>query len=297
MSLKLAAIDIGSNAARMQITNVLHHGASVAFKKVEYVRFPLRLGHDVFTIRQIGPEREDMLFKLLHAFKLLMELHEVTEYFACATSAMREAHNGPEVAGRIYEQLGIKIHVIDGNREAELTNRAILPALGGGSYIHIDVGGGSTELNLYRNQQKIAAKSFKIGSVRQLEHTESPKTWQKMHDWIESQLPAIGSPVTAIGTGGNINKLYELASKQLDKTVTHEEIARVQAYIGSFSLEDRINQLQLNPDRADVIVPAAEIYLSAMKWAGAHEIFVPDVGLKDGIIQMLYEKHRARSAN
>jgi exopolyphosphatase / guanosine-5'-triphosphate,3'-diphosphate pyrophosphatase len=290
--LKLAAIDIGSNAARLQITKVLHDGMQVYFKKVEYVRFPLRLGHDVFTIRVIGPEREDKLIKLLHSFKLLMELHEVKDYFVCATSAMREADNSAEITSRVHAKLGMRIHVIEGSREAELTNRAIVSYLATDKdYIHIDVGGGSTELNLYKNKVKVAAKSFKIGSVRHLEHSESPLTWRKMKEWIEDHIQGMQMPLTAIGTGGNISKIFEMAVKKTDTSITRTEAARIQSYIAGFSLEERINHLQLNPDRADVIVPATDIYLSAMKWAHAEEIIVPDVGLKDGIIQMLYEKH------
>lgn len=296
--MKLAAIDIGSNAARLQITKVLHDGMQVNLKKLEYVRFPLRLGHDVFTIKKISAEREEKLLKLLHSFKLLMELHEVSDYFICATSAMREADNSAEVTSRVHAKLGMRIHVIEGSREAELTNRAIVSYLAPDKdYIHIDVGGGSTELNLYKNKVKTAAKSFKIGSVRHLEHNESPLTWRKMKEWIEDHIKGMQFPLTAIGTGGNISKIAEMAVKKTDLTVSRAEVARVQAFIAGFSLEERINHLQLNPDRADVIVPATDIYLSAMKWAHAEEIIVPDVGLKDGIIQMLFEKHNKPKGN
>jgi exopolyphosphatase/guanosine-5'-triphosphate,3'-diphosphate pyrophosphatase len=290
--LKLAAIDIGSNAARLQITNILHDKQQIHFKKVEYVRFPLRLGHDVFTVKKISPEREEKLVKLLHSFKLLMELHEVKDYYICATSAMRESTNCSEVTTHVHTQLGMKIHVIDGSKEAELTNKAIIIYLEPDkNYIHIDVGGGSTELNLYINKEKVAAKSFKLGSVRHLEHNESPVTWRKMKEWIEDHIQSIQLPLMAVGTGGNINKIYEMSNKQAGHSITREEVVRVQNYIAGYTLEERINHLQLNPDRADVIVPATDIYLSAMKWAKATDIIVPDVGLKDGIIQMLYEKH------
>jgi exopolyphosphatase/guanosine-5'-triphosphate,3'-diphosphate pyrophosphatase len=291
--LKIAAIDIGSNAARLQITNILHDEQQVHFKKVEYVRFPLRLGHDVFTVKKISPEREEKLVKLMHSFKLLMELHEVKDYYICATSAMREASNCPEITAHVQAQLGMKIHVIDGSKEAELTNKAIISYLSPDkNYIHIDVGGGSTELNLYINKEKVAAKSFKLGSVRHLEHSESPVTWRKMKDWIEDHVQSIHTPLIGIGTGGNIGKIFEMAQKNPGaNSITREEVVRVQTYIAGYTLEERINHLQLNPDRADVIVPATDIYLSAMKWAKATEIIVPDVGLKDGIIQMLYEKH------
>ncbi|MDO1448793.1 phosphatase [Rhodocytophaga aerolata] len=290
--MKLAAIDIGSNAARLQITNVLHDGPDVHFKKVEYVRFPLRLGHDVFTIKRISPEREEKLVKLLHSFKLLMELHEVKDYYICATSAMRESANCSEVSAHVQSRLGMKIHVIDGSKEAELTNKAIITYLSPDkNYIHIDVGGGSTELNLYINKEKVAAKSFKLGSVRHLEHSESPVTWRKMKEWIEDHVLSVQGTIIAVGTGGNISKIYDMAERKEGNAIPREEVVRVQTYIAGYTLEERINHLQLNPDRADVIVPATDIYLSAMKWAKATEIIVPDVGLKDGIIQMLFEKH------
>jgi exopolyphosphatase/guanosine-5'-triphosphate,3'-diphosphate pyrophosphatase len=187
----------------------------------------------------------------------------------------------------------MKIHVIDGNKEAELTNKAIVNYLDfDKNYIHIDVGGGSTELNLYINKEKVAAKSFKLGSVRHLEHSESPVTWRKMKEWIEDHTKPIQPPILAIGTGGNITKIFEMAKNKAGNSIFREEVIRVQTYIAGYSLEERINHLQLNPDRADVIVPATDIYLSAMKWAKASQIIVPDVGLKDGIIQMLYEKHK-----
>lgn len=289
--LKLAAIDIGSNAARLQISKVLEYDNTVSFKKVEYVRFPLRLGHDVFTTKKIGPESEDRFLKLLHCYKLLMELHEVKDYMICATSAMREAKNSAEIVARAQETLGMKIQVIDGNKEAELINKVVVQALDEKNYLHIDVGGGSTELNIYVNKQKIASHSFRIGSVRNLEHTDSPLSWKKMREWIEEHIKSCKQPIIAVGTGGNINKVYDLVVNKEPNLITITDIEHVQQYVESFSLEDRINKLRLNPDRADVIVPASQIYLSVMQWAGCEDILVPDVGLKDGVIELLYEKH------
>ncbi|MES2733178.1 MAG: phosphatase [Bacteroidota bacterium] len=288
--MKLAAIDIGSNAARLQISSVLEYAGHVSFKKVEYVRFALRLGHDVFTIQQISPESEARFIKLLHCFKLLIELHEVEDYLICATSAMREAKNSAAIVDKVWQTLGMKIQVIDGKKEAEIISRVVRQALQDDrAHLHIDVGGGSTEINLYANYQKVASRSFKIGSVRQLEQTESPAEWKKMKQWLQEHVPQDDRPPLAMGTGGNISKIYEMANPQ-SATIFWEDIERVKAYIASLSLEDRINKLQLNPDRADVIVPAAEIYLSAMRWANASEMLVPNLGLKDGIIELLYEK-------
>lgn len=287
--MKIAAIDIGSNAARLQISNVLHNGGVTSFKKVEYVRFPLRLGHDVFSFGALTEESEARTTKLMQVYKLLMELHEVEAYMACATSAMRESENGPEVADRILASTGIKIHIIDGKREAELINNVVVQALDNRQFLHIDVGGGSTELNLYQDREKINSRSFKIGSVRLLEGKESKGAWRSMHEWIEENVDR-SQEVIAVGTGGNISKLFNLASKQSELSTTIDEIERIKEYIAQYSLEDRINKLRLNPDRADVILPAAEIYLSAMRWADATEIIVPDLGLKDGLIQLAYQQ-------
>lgn len=287
--MKIAAIDIGSNAARLQISSVLHDGDFTSFKKVEYVRFPLRLGHDVFNFGNITPESEARTIKLMECYRLLMELHEVEGYMACATSAMRESANGDEIVERIAQSTGIKIHVIDGAREAQLINNVVVQALEDGQYLHIDVGGGSTELNLYFNRQKIASKSFKIGSVRLLEGKESKGAWQKMEKWIEENIDSM-EPIVAVGTGGNISKLFNLVSKTSENSTSLAELQRMRDYIASFSQEERVHKLRLNADRADVIVPASDIYISVMKWVGADKILVPDLGLKDGIIQLVYEK-------
>ncbi|WP_019988848.1 Ppx/GppA phosphatase family protein [Rudanella lutea] len=287
--MKIAAIDIGSNAARLQISTVLHNDGIVSFKKVEYVRFPLRLGHDVFTFGELTPDSEERTTKLMQVYKLLMELHEVEHYMACATSAMRESSNGPEIAERIRRDTGIHIHIIDGQQEAELINNVVVQALDERQFLHIDVGGGSTELNLYQNRRKLNSRSFKIGSVRLLEGKETKGAWGKIQTWIDDNVDR-SREVIAVGTGGNISKIFNLVSKTSDTTTTLADIERMKDYIAGFSLEDRINKLRLNADRADVIVPASEIYISVMKWAGAQEIIVPDLGLKDGILQLVYEQ-------
>lgn len=294
--MKIAAIDIGSNAARLQITNVLHDEGQTIFKKVEYVRFPLRLGMDVFNQGIIGAEGEVRLFKMLHAFKLLMELHEVQDYLICATSAMREASNNQEIVTRIQGILDMKINIIDGAKEAELINNVVVASLKSDqNYLHIDVGGGSTELNIYVERVKVASRSFKIGSVRLLEGKEMKGDWEKMRKWIADYIDPQRAGIVAVGTGGNINKLFNISNEKLsENSFDIHELERIRQYVASFSLTDRINKLKLNADRADVIVPASEIYLSAMRWAGAKEMIVPDLGLKDGIIQMVYERYQAR---
>lgn len=294
--MKFAAIDIGSNAARLQISSVLENDGMMSFKRVEYVRFALRLGHDVFSHGTISPESEVRVFKLLHAYKLLMDLHEVQDYSICATSAMREAANSAELVTRIHKILDMKIQLIDGSREAELINDVVVQSLHPKkNYLHIDVGGGSTELNIYRNREKLASKSFKIGSVRLLEGTEKEGDWEKMRNWITTQKQLIPGEMEAIGTGGNIAKLFNLSKPAAEeKSMTFDTLFEMAAYVGSFSFEDRVNKLRLNTDRADVIVPAASIYLTAMELGGCKSILVPDLGLKDGILQMLYDRYLNR---
>ncbi|MDE2392594.1 MAG: phosphatase [Cytophagales bacterium] len=294
--MKFAAIDIGSNAARLQISSVLENDGVISFKRIEYVRFALRLGHDVFSDGAISPESEVRIFKLLHAYKLLMDLHEVKDYAICATSAMREASNSAEIITRIHKILDMKIQLIDGSREAELINDVVVQSLHPKkNYLHIDVGGGSTELNIYRHREKLASKSFKIGSVRLLEGTEKEGDWEKMRNWISQQKELISGDIEAIGTGGNIAKLFNLSKPAAEeKSMTFDALFEMAAYVGSFSFEDRVNKLRLNTDRADVIVPAASIYLTAMELGGCKSILVPDLGLKDGILQMLYDRYLNR---
>jgi exopolyphosphatase/guanosine-5'-triphosphate,3'-diphosphate pyrophosphatase len=294
--MKFAAIDIGSNAARLQISSVLEDEGVISFKRIEYVRFALRLGHDVFIDGSISPESEVRIFKLLQAYKLLMELHEVQDYSICATSAMREAVNAAEIITRINKILEMKINVIDGAREAELINDVVVQSLHPHkNYLHIDVGGGSTELNIYQNRKKLASKSFKIGSVRLLEGKEKESDWEKMKQWISLQIESIEGTIYAVGTGGNISKLYNISSDVNEtKTMTIHELKKVADYVGSFTFEERVHKLRLNTDRADVIVPASSIYLAAMECAGCPSIFVPDLGLKDGILQMLYDRYKVR---
>jgi exopolyphosphatase/guanosine-5'-triphosphate,3'-diphosphate pyrophosphatase len=294
--MKFAAIDIGSNAARLQISSVLENDGVISFKRIEYVRFALRLGHDVFSDGSISPESEVRIFKLLHAYKLLMDLHEVKDYAICATSAMREASNSAEIITRIHKILDMKIQIIDGSREAVLINDVVVQSLHPKkNYLHIDVGGGSTELNIYRHREILASKSFKIGSVRLLEGTEKEGDWEKMKNWISQQKELISGDIEAIGTGGNIAKLFNLSKPAAEeKSMTFDALFEMAAYVGSFSFEDRVNKLRLNTDRADVIVPAASIYLTAMELGGCQTILVPDLGLKDGILQMLYDRYLNR---
>lgn len=295
--MKLAAIDIGSNAIRFQVSTVLENSEGVLFKKLEYVRFPLRLGHDVFTSGRISAQSQAKFKKLMKAYKLLLELYEVKDYMFCATSAMREAENGQQLADEVHNEFGITIEIIDGDREAELVNRAIHSFLTDKTYLHIDVGGGSTELNLYTGGKKIKTRSFKIGSVRVLEQNDSPLVWQEMEQWIKGEVKKEYGKVTAVGTGGNISKIFELARLRPGKTMSLNRVRELRNMIAGFDLEQRIYKLQMNPDRADVIIPAADIYTRVMEWAHASSILVPDVGLKDGMMLLMLEKQRSSIVN
>ena len=289
--MKLAAIDIGSNAIRFQVSSVLDRGPRILFKKLEYIRFPLRLGHDVFGTNRISQGSMEKFKKLMKAYKLLIELYEVDDFMFCATSAMRESENGEQLVREVHEELGLTIQIIDGKQEAQLINKAIQSYLTDKTYLHIDVGGGSTELNVYAHGHKVKTRSFKIGSVRVLEHHDSPIMWSDMEKWIKDNVKAEFGPVTAVGTGGNISKLFDLSKVEAGKTLSLKKLKEIKKMVEGYSIEDRIYQLQMNPDRADVIVPASDIYIKVMEWAHSKSIFVPEVGLKDGMMLHLFEKN------
>jgi exopolyphosphatase / guanosine-5'-triphosphate,3'-diphosphate pyrophosphatase len=288
--MKLAAIDIGSNAIRLQIVKVYEGEELVSFKKLEYLRFPLRLGEDVFRIGKISLKTKDKFIKLMTSFKLLIDLYEVQGYSAVATSAMRESTNGLEIKNEIEQIAGLNIDIISGEKEASILNKAIIPYLDKGQYIHIDVGGGSTELNLFEGKQLIESQSFRIGSVRKLSREDRSNTFKQMKDWISQSKKIKYSNVMGIGTGGNITKLYGLANKANNLTISLVELKALRAYVNEFSFEQRMSILKMNPDRADVIIPAAEIYIKVLQAIGSDHILVPKVGLKDGLVYELYEQ-------
>lgn len=290
--MKLAAIDIGSNAVRCQISSVVEYNQHITFKKVEYIRYPMRLGEDVFATGYISEAKQARFIKFLHALKLLIEVHDVIAYQVCATSAMRSATNAPEIIRNVQQKLGMNIEVIDGPTEAELINKVIVKQLDDKNYLHIDVGGGSTEFNIYVGHQKVASQSFEAGSIRHMQGTDSKVIWGRMQAWVEENAKKY-HVTRAIGTGGNINKIYDLAGKSTGKPIFRKQIEEIVEQMAAMKVEDRIKIMLLNPDRADVIVPAAEIYLSAMRWSKVESMIVPSVGLKDGMLQSLYEKHFA----
>jgi exopolyphosphatase / guanosine-5'-triphosphate,3'-diphosphate pyrophosphatase len=286
--MKLAAIDIGSNAARMQISSVLNNNGKIEFKKVEYIRYALRLGYDVFNNGSIGNQGEAKLKKLLFICKHLMELHEVEAHLICATSALRESENGPEIVERVKLELGMKINLISGEKEAEMINNVIVNELHvNKTYLHIDVGGGSTELNIYVKRKKIASESFKIGSVRLMEGKVNIDVWRKIQLWVNDNVPVKGE-IIAVGTGGNISKLFEFVKKDENGIANYDDLVEGRKFLSKYTTLEKINSLKMNPDRADVIDYACEIYLNVMEWANANRMFVPDLGLKDGIILEIY---------
>lgn len=270
---------------------MLDNGPTVLFKKMEYVRFPLRLGHDVFGTNRISAKSIEKFKKLMKTYKLLIELYEVDDYMFCATSAMRESENGEQLAREVQDELGITINIIDGKQEADLINKAIHSYLTDKTYLHIDVGGGSTELNLYTHGKKIKTRSFKIGSVRVLEHHDSPLMWRDMEKWIKDHVKETYGKLTSVGTGGNISKIFELSQLEPGKEMSLKKIRDIKKMIEGYSIDDRIYKLQMNPDRADVIVPASDIYIKVMEWAHSKSIVVPEVGLKDGIMLHLFEQN------
>ena len=287
---KYAAIDIGSNAMRLLITNIVEEeGKEPQFNKSSLVRVPIRLGQDAFTVGEISPENIERMVDAMKAFYLLMKVHKVERYMAFATSAMREAYNAKEVVGLIRKKADIKIEIIDGKKEAAIIASTDLHHLlkTDETYLFVDVGGGSTEFTLFSNGKMVNSRSFKAGTVRLLNDMVPDVVWDEIEKWIKTNT-ADYEEVTLIGSGGNINKLFKMSEKNQDKPLSYIYINAQYAYLNSLSYEQRISQLGLNPDRADVIVPATRIYLNAMKWSRARQIFVPKIGLSDGIVKAMY---------
>ncbi len=287
---KYAAIDIGSNAVRLLISNIIEEGGKpVKFKKSSLVRVPIRLGSDVFLNNNISTENTERLLDTMMAFKLLMKSHKVERYKACATSAMREALNGKDIAELIFEQSKISIDIINGEEEAAIIAATDLQEFinKDRTYLYVDVGGGSTEFTVIHNGEQIASRSFKIGTVRLLNDIVKKKTWVNLEEWIKTNTKDFDK-VDVIGSGGNINKIFKISGKAIGKPLTYFYLSSYYKKLKSYSYEERITELELNQDRADVIIPATRIYLSAMKWSNSKHLYVPKIGLSDGIIKSLY---------
>ncbi len=289
--MKLAAIDIGSNAVRLLIANVIESNPSPVFKKIELVRVPLRLGEDSFIKGYISEEKIKRLVKTMHSFRLLIDVFEAEGFRVCATSAMRDASNREEVIDRVKKETDLFIEVVDGKMEAQIiySNHTAEELNKDFSYLYIDVGGGSTELTLFAENKIIASQSFNIGTIRLLHEQVSKETWNNLKAWVEQKTKSAG-PLMAIGSGGNINKIYKLVYGKDTKAMSYKKVKEITDYISEFSYEERITQLGLNEDRADVILPASKIFLTVMKSGGIDRILAPQSGLSDGIIHLLYEQ-------
>jgi exopolyphosphatase/guanosine-5'-triphosphate,3'-diphosphate pyrophosphatase len=287
---KYAAIDIGSNAMRLLIANIVEQDdKETQFNKSSLVRVPIRLGQDAFTVGAISEENIDRMCDAMKAFHLLMKVHKVEHYKAFATSAMREAYNGKEVTEIIKKKTGIKIEIIDGKKEAAIIASSDLHSLikTEKTYLFVDVGGGSTEFTLFSDSKMIVSRSFKAGTVRLLNDMVHDVVWDEIEKWIRTNTQEYDE-VTLIGSGGNINKLFKMSGKSQDKPLSYIYMNSQYAFLNSLTYEQRISELGLNSDRADVIIPATRIYLNAMKWSGARNIYVPKIGLADGIVKAMY---------
>ena len=286
---RFAAIDVGSNAMRLFFCRVLENGEGPTFIKESMIRMPLRLGHDAFTENKISDETCEKFVNTLYGFSSLIQAYEPISFKACATEAMRQATNGLDLVKRVKEETGISLNIITGKEEAKIIiSTHIDRYVQADQYcLYVDVGGGSTELTILKNKNIIFSKSFSIGSVRLLENQVSKSDWKLMKDWIIEKTTSIDN-IQSIGSGGNINKILTLLKKSKGKSVTIKEIKSVIKIIKPYSFHDRIVKLELRPDRADVIVHAGKIYSKCMKWSGAYNMIVPQVGLADGMISQLY---------
>jgi exopolyphosphatase/guanosine-5'-triphosphate,3'-diphosphate pyrophosphatase len=287
---KYAAIDIGSNAIRLLIANVIvtkHNEPK--YRKVSLVRVPIRLGEDVFTKGKISKANQNRMLDAMNAYQLLMNVHQIEDYRACATSAMREAENGNDVVSLIQKKTGIKINIINGETEAKIISSTDLAELleSDSSYLYVDVGGGSTEFTFFSQGKVVASKSYKLGTVRLLEKKKHKTTFKDIEDWIKKNAKNLPK-LSVIGSGGNINTIFKSSGQSIGKPLSYIYLNAHYKFLKSMTYEQRISVLSLKPDRADVIIPATKIYLSAMKWSEARKIYVPKIGLADGIIKSLH---------
>ncbi|HUR65290.1 MAG TPA: hypothetical protein VMZ03_02985 [Chitinophagaceae bacterium] len=294
--MRLAAIDIGSNAARLLITDVISGLQNIPeFIKVVLVRVPLRLGFDVFDKGEISAAKTEKIIKTIKAYKLLLDVYEVKHIKACATSAMRDAINAAEVIKKVKAETGIEIRIISGEEEASFIyeNHIAENMAAEESYLYIDVGGGSTELTFFSDNKLIFKKSFNIGTIRLLKNQVTEATWDEMKEFIRTKTKGYHH-VTAIGSGGNINKVFSLSKRKEEKPLPLDLLRDYYKEFSNLSLAQRISLYKLREDRADVIVPALLIYINVMRWADTEEIFVPKIGLADGLIHTLYEEVKVK---
>jgi exopolyphosphatase/guanosine-5'-triphosphate,3'-diphosphate pyrophosphatase len=291
---KFAAIDIGSNSVRLLIEHVIETPREAMFKKNSLIRVPVRLGPDAFKDHKIPEPTVKRLVEAMMGYKYIMKVNEVIHYKGCATSAMREAKNGAEIVKRIEKEAGIKIEIISGNSEAGMifNSQNFIAAKTGSDCVFVDVGGGSTEITVFIKGQAAAARSFDIGTIRLLTNQVQKEYWKELKDWLRKETKTIKS-FSLVGSGGNINRLFKMAELKQGKPLTYEMLQHLTTEIKRHSVDDRIKIFDLNPDRADVIVPAGEIFLNIMKFVGAAKIFVPKIGLSDGMVREVYKEYKA----
>ena len=287
---KYGAIDIGSNAIRLLIASVIiQEGVNPIFRKTSLVRLPIRLGADVFINEKISEANYLRMLDSIKAFKLLMNVHNVVSFRACATSAMRDASNGKVIAEKIKNETGITIDIIDGKEEAKIIASTDLGSFiqKDKVYLYVDVGGGSTEFTFFENGKPVASQSFKLGTIRLLNNIVDDRIWKEVKYWIKEQTKNYTS-ISLMGSGGNINSLFKSSGISIGSPITYLFLSSKYKFLKSLSYKERIVDLGMNHDRADVILPAIKIFLSAMKWSRAQNIHVPKIGLSDGIIKSLF---------
>ena len=290
--MKYAAIDIGTNAARLLVGEVMSKDQSFFIKKISYTRIPLRLGEDVFESGKVSKNKIDDFLKTMKAFKLISEIFDVQEVRAVSTSAMREATNANKIIDRIKEETGIKLEIITGDEEASLifSNFFAMELDLSVPFVVIDVGGGSTELSVFENGEKIASKSFNVGTLRILKGKSDESVWENIHDWILKYVD-LSSEHRIFGTGGNINKAHKMLGYSFDEPIGIVEMKELRDKLASLTIDERIDQFQMKPDRADVIVPALDIFSYILNEIGANSLMVPKVGLADGMIYEMYHRN------
>lgn len=294
--IRIAAIDIGSNAARLLINEVAEpKKGKVEFTKLNLLRIPLRLGMDVFIKGEIGPDREKMMLDSMSIFSKLMSIYKVEHYKACATSAMRDAKNGPEIIKKIKKTTGIDIDIISGDQEAALVfENHIADSLDKTSdYLYIDVGGGSTELTFYENGEMAYQKSFNIGTIRLLNHLITDDDWKVMKAEIRKNINS-QKPIVAIGSGGNINKIFSMSKTKDGKPMSATYLKKYFKEMNELSVAQRMSKYGLREDRADVLVPALQIFNNIMNWSDIDKIFVPKISVADGLIHRMYQELKKR---
>lgn len=290
---KYAAIDIGSNAVRLLISNVIESKQQTQFIKNSLVRLPIRLGQDSFTSGKISDRNIKRLVESIKSFKILMNIHEVENYLAYGTSALRDSKNGNQIVKKILFETGIKIEIINGKKEAKIISKTdVFHEIDiEKTYLYVDVGGGSTEFSILLGGKRIDSISFKIGTVRLLNKTVDYQIWNQVEKWIRKKTGTF-KKIYLIGTGGNINKIHKISNIKDNRPITYLTMSSIYNKLNSLTYEERIIQLGLNPDRSDVIILAAEIFLKTLRWSGAKVIYVPKMGLSDGMIRELYHESK-----